>query len=539
MALADEPFFEAEEIVSTLSDITQPTAINEWQRYYIRFYDAVPAGFGKNVFCREELHSNIFEVNFANFVGLAKIGDLKLQIHNKKISNQLYEQMLNDLARHYASLVFAYATPVGQHYSKSVRGEDSAFVEYLFLKKYLLNQELGLDAIAAFFVYNPHRIFCTDRPRCAIQDCHSVDPSVIHSIIHSPMVALPQRHPLSRTTLGKLFVNKNGMSQFPTEAINIVKHETVDTNENRFIKHFMQELLRKIERLQRELVHQRCSFLNPEVKEDLDKLRQKLFHFLSLGMWQEVGSLRLIPANSQVLLKRDGYRQLFSLYSLLQLATRCDFLQSDFKHLAETKDVPTLYEYWCFFEIKAVLETLSVVINVDRLVNKGASNHTLIDSLCIEYKNGVKLFFNKTYSGSSEITTQNEYNADIAINESYSHNLRPDIILELNGQRLIFDAKYKGKKGGFYCSEDDGTVGKWKEEDIDKMHTYREAIRNVAGSYILFPGRKSAIYPAHNSLHWFEGVGAFALRPGDEKSRELSRICLLIADFIECVRATD
>jgi predicted component of viral defense system (DUF524 family) len=32
------------------------------------------------------------------------------------------------------------------------------------------------------------------------------------------------------------------------------------------------------------------------------------------------------------------------------------------------------------------------------------------------------------------------------------------------------------------------SVWTWKPEDINKMHTYREAITGVAGSFVLFPG---------------------------------------------------
>ena len=536
MALANDPFFPPEEIAVNLSNLTQPTEIDEWQRYYVHFYgDAVPALFSENQFCQDVLPNNIFEVNFRNFVGLAKIGNLKLKIHNKKISNELYEEMLSKLAGQFSSLVFSFGTPVGQHYSKSAPGEDPAFIEYLFLKKYLLSQSPDLDAIAALFLHNPHRIFKKETIRCAIQDCHTVDAAIIHPIMQSPTVLLKHGHPLLQTQLGRIFNERVGTRHFPSEAAKVFKYETVDTNENRFVKHFMEELLRKIESLQKVLVHNNSSSMNPNIQEDLQTLRQKLFHFLSLGMWREVSPLKFIPANSQVLQKRDGYRQLFSLYSLLQLATSCDFLQTDFEHLVETKDVPTLYEYWCFFQIKNILDTISSASSIDQIINKNPLEHALTPALIIEYENGARLFFNKTFGGSSGVENNDEYSNDhFSIFESFSHDLRPDIVIEINGRRIIFDAKYKGKRGGFYCEGDDGTINAWKSEDIDKMHTYRDAIKNVAGCYILFPGRKSALFPCHNSRNWFEGVGALSLRPGQEKnnsSDDMVRIRGVIQDF--------
>lgn len=54
---------------------------------------------------------------------------------------------------------------------------------------------------------------------------------------------------------------------------------------------------------------------------------------------------------------------------------------------------------------------------------------------------------------------------------------------------------------------------RWKEEDIDKMHTYREAIQGVTGSFILYPGAQAIFYPCHAGSSFIEGVGALALRP--------------------------
>lgn len=45
------------------------------------------------------------------------------------------------------------------------------------------------------------------------------------------------------------------------------------------------------------------------------------------------------------------------------------------------------------------------------------------------------------------------------------------------------------------------------------MHTYREAIRNVIGAYILYPGEKAIVYPTHDAVGTYEGVGALPLKP--------------------------
>jgi predicted component of viral defense system (DUF524 family) len=124
------------------------------------------------------------------------------------------------------------------------------------------------------------------------------------------------------------------------------------------------------------------------------------------------------------------------------------------------------------------------------------------------------------------------------VKESYSHNLIPDIVVSKDENMLIFDAKYKGKgrNGSFYDEDDQGGISSWKDADIDKMHTYREAIQNVVGAFILYPGEKSVIYPSHDAKRLFEGVGALPLKPmtGSAPVREhIEDIRQIIHEFVK------
>jgi predicted component of viral defense system (DUF524 family) len=245
--------------------------------------------------------------------------------------------------------------------------------------------------------------------------------------------------------------------------------------------------------------------------------------------------MKFIPAGSQVLQRRDGYRQLFMLYSLLQLASRCDFLATDFQDLIEIKDLPTLYEYWCFFQIRTVLDSLAEVHKISSIVHTTPLRQELSSGLCIEYSGGIRLYFNRTYAGSRGVATATELQDYTSAGVSYSHNLRPDIILTLGKSKLIFDAKYKGRKSGLYGDEQEGTITSWKEEDIDKMHCYRDAIRGVQGSFILYPGSADVVYPCCGSTQLCNGVGAVALRPElntDSRTDNQELLFEIIASFL-------
>ena len=68
------------------------------------------------------------------------------------------------------------------------------------------------------------------------------------------------------------------------------------------------------------------------------------------------------------------------------------------------------------------------------------------------------------------------------------------------------------------------------------MHTYREAIRDVVGAYILYPGEKAIVYPTHDAVGRDQGVGTLPLKPeagARPVERHLEYIKRVIHDFIK------
>ena len=348
--------------------------------------------------------------------------------------------------------------------------------------------------------------------------------------------SLKSGHPLLTTNLGQKIFNKTGKNLYPTEAIEERKHLTVDTNENRFVKHFLQTIPRRLNVLRDVLTSERKSYLNPDIEQHLEEMTQKIAAFLADPLWHDVGGMVFIPVSSQVLHRREGYRQLFQLYSLLQLTSKCDFFnKDDFQNLLETKDTPTLFEYWSFFVIKEILDGQLKMKSCRSIIYDSPLEQNVEPGICINYEGGISLWFNKTYRGSSDRQPGDCFVDIEKSNGSYSHNFRPDIVLERNDKLLIFDAKFKGKQGGFYGESDDGSTFSCKEEDIDKMHCYREAIKGVTGAYILYPGERAVVYSAHDAMGIYHGVGALPLHPetGERPvQRHLEDIKQIIREFI-------
>ncbi|MCX5847626.1 MAG: DUF2357 domain-containing protein [Deltaproteobacteria bacterium] len=557
MAIADEPMFPAAvEEVAACSSIDDALTLQDWKTYFVKFYtEEVPAFFPapEQYYNYRRFPGQLFEIGFRNAAGLTRIGPVPVRVQSRKIPEALYQEMLDYIADQYANLAFSFDTLTGQHYGKPQAGRDIAYIEYLFLKKYLLDASPNLDGIAALILADPHRRLHREFRRCDISAVTSPHPAMLMSLLTSPerMTILKSGHPLLAAGLGRSLLSRTGRGLYPAEAIEEYKYHSVDTNENRFVKYLLETIQRRLDGLKKALTGKGGGYLNPEIEGRIGEMAKNIRRFLADPLWNDVGSLHFPPLQSQVLQRRDGYRQIFQLYCLLQLASRCAFDEEDFRNLLETKDTPTLFEYWSFFVVKEIMDSLLKRTSCGVIVNDHPMEQTVTQGICIHYEEGVSLWFNRSFGGSRgwrtgegtgaeddrEAGMEEDYSAnDASTGESYSHTLRPDMVISKGETLLIFDAKFKEKSGGFYCEDESGAITKWKEEDINKMHAYREAIRHAAGAYIIYPGETGIVYKAHDAVKPFEGVGAFPLKPetgAKPNKQHRHKIRSAIVDFIE------
>ncbi len=548
MAISEFPHLLGDE--DSLKESANPYGdyleLDELKTYFVRFYgEHVPEFVShlqttNNSLCFvRKFPDKVFEISFNNYSGMTRFGPVNVKVKNKKIPEDLYSSMLNYIALKYANLVFSFNTPLGQGYGREKPGSDIAYIEYLFLKTFLLEGSPNIDGIAALVLNDPHMKINIEYSLTPMEKVSFVEPgSLLKTLLKSDSFAvLPPHNPLSRTRLAKTLALRTGNNIFPAQIVAQYKYHTVDTSENRFVKHFLKQIRHRLDGLASSMRGISGTYLNSEIETNIEKILKKIGMFLKDPLWADVAPMTFIPANSQVLQRREGYRQLFSLYSLLQLCTRCDFDAEDFKNLLETKDTPTLFEYWSFFNVKEILDRGGRKIKDCRsIVTDGQKEQKIHLCTVVTYEDNIRLAFNQDYSGTTSCSPDDDFDAPGIPNSSYSHKLRPDIVISKGEKMLILDAKYKGRgTGTFYGEDESGGISKWKDEDIDKMHTYREAIRNVAGAFILYPGEIPVMYPAHNAKRLYEGVGALPLKPmtgAMPVKRHIDDIAKIINDFL-------
>jgi predicted component of viral defense system (DUF524 family) len=212
-------------------------------------------------------------------------------------------------------------------------------------------------------------------------------------------------------------------------------------------------------------------------KKQIERLRNYVRYLRADPLFADVGEMTIFPASSQVLLKRDGYRECLHIYRLLHLARIPIF--NNIQEAIDNRRIDQLYEFWCFFKLSEMLakvinrEGAKPVFRIKEGPQGGLARETEAD-----LGEGYKLVYNKTCEG-------------------YTFNFRPDFsLIKDKNLEVVFDAKFrfdlmeldKDLKNLEAEAIREGNLEKVvKVDDVYKMHTYRDALQCRA-SIVVYPG---------------------------------------------------
>jgi predicted component of viral defense system (DUF524 family) len=451
---------------------------------------------------------------------LETIGDYNLEVISTKASyREDYRLMLQEIAEKSTDLLLQHNSPISQKLTFNYNIEStSAYQRFAFIKSIIDSDE---------FESSLHRITSAPTTRWkqstrvqSLESIRKIDKKIIRQLSNSS-----RRIQISESySLNSLF------KTVPEHVQVITKEETVDTPENRFIKFALEEFYNLI------------SFftdvnIGSRISKEARTLVSKIQEYQNSELFREVSELSTIPLNNPVLQRKEGYREVFRIWHLFQLASKLIWKGGEDVYSGNKKDVATLYEYWVFFKLlDATIDVFKISPpKIEDLLEetedgfglKLRQGRDLAISASTEF-NGrrlyVKFVYNRNYPGDQLYPSAG----------SWSRNSRPDYTLsfwpselkesEAEEQELIvhihFDAKYKieGIKDLFSGSVNlkeeklEERKGTYKRGDLLKMHFYRDAIRRSVGAYILYPGDTAAtIKKGFHEI--IPGVGAFAIRP--------------------------
>lgn len=468
------------------------------------------------------LGTNVLRVRFGNAVGAFRLPGLPtLEVTSRKWGEEQFDRLLADIVRIASALPFAEGAPSPLPYDRSLAAREDVLYHAFVYLRYVLSKrapvEDRLGPAMAAILQEPHRRFEKTSRMVPIEMATGADSAVMPEAIASGLFPAPRwmaHKPLARGLRGHL----------PVKVMERNVTHDFDTPENRFVKGFLDMALavvRAVEAAVEERKESRKSL--GRLSADCVDMRRKIETLLATSFWQSIGRMTFVPAASTVLHRKRGYRDVFRHFSRLRLASkRLPLSQHTVRDLLEARDIAKLYELWTFFATVDVMKEL--------LGEPARADVHDVSAFQIDVRRG----FSVTWPQGETLV----YNACFdkhAARPSYSVRLFPDITLELpDGRVHVFDAKFKLKWRESNETDDTEALPKtsWSEDDLYKMHAYRDAIVRADSAWILYPGQEFRYYARHGlSRSTTEplgapivGVGAIPFAPGAEERNPLREV---------------
>jgi hypothetical protein len=438
--------------------------------------------------------------------------------------------MLNDLASWSGEVLLqAFAPAARQLAAGKTEDAQTLYQRFAFISAQLSNeQEFG--AAIAQVLARPHQLWTTraeNRPAGAPLRMGSQ----LARQLTRPGASAPWRAaPPPLTTI-------------PKELSFVRTEPAVDTPPNQFVRFALEHW--------RDLVAQLADAFNARTdsavarrgRRESAAVLDRLDAILAEPLFREVSRLTTFPSSDQTLQKRDGYRQLLRLFLLTELAGSLELEGADDLFGAGSRDVATLYEYWCFLQLAEIVADVSgaelqrstlLKVSGDRMtlgLRQGREVHLGGVAEISGRRLGVALFFNRTFGAGrgGSWTRQMRPDCSLLVRPlSHDQEFDPRSPADPEEVWLHFDAKYKvdrvveqfgrlseGKSAEAEAADDEQQEnrGRSRREDLLKMHAYRDAIRRSAGAYVMYPGDVASSHALREYHEVLPGLGAFAFRP--------------------------
>lgn len=455
---------------------------------------------------------------------------MPIEIKSKKINyNNDYRNMVGDLSEFTSGLLFNINAPLYQSYEKTTITRETEYETFLLIE--YIFKDKNLPSVFEYLSRNLYSSLETYTDTIPTDYAKNIGSSELIDIVFNPQNVVSTEH--------HHMFHINGKKYIPL-TINELKHEeTIDTPENRFYKYFLEYVDNTIQKLLKMI--REDNKIDSYMFEELSNYKQTTSYFLSQKYFKNISKMDFAPLNSQVLQKKEGYREILEYYLLFDygLKIQWDGLINDF--MSYQKKMSTLYEYWTYFKIAECLKqyTNSNISSEDIInktgnnwsfnLKKGVTTRLTFDNITIQdIEVTIDLYYNKVFT---KATIEHNDDEDFIIThgtQSYSVKLIPDytlaITIEDNIYYLHFDAKYKSKVI-------DNSTKSYQNPDIEKMHSYKDGINNSYGAFVLYAGNDESIIFSDTSEYDYFGVGAIPITPSNTNESE-EKIITLIKNFI-------
>lgn len=440
-----------------------------------------------------------------------------------------YRDMLELITEKCSDLLLQANSPVSQHFEIDyTKDSKTLYQKFAFIKSVIGTDEFA-EAVHRI-VTAPVTKWTEITEEKDIRNAKRFSNTNIKEILKgSKRTKLPDTH----------YLKHYGVDTLPERITAIKKTDSVDTPENRFIKHALENFLKFCT----DINNKAKDYGHKKMENESELLIRELESQLHHAVFKDISRPTTLKLNSPVLQRKEGYREILRVWLMFDLAAKLIWKGGDDIYSGGKKDIATLYEYWLFFKLLDLFQSIFEIEpkDISELIKETP------DGLNLQIKQGKFTALHGVYdSGSRKLSIRFNYNRSFSGKKTYPDSgswtttLRPDYTLsfwpfgisetEAEKQELIvhvhFDAKYKianlsdflerNNENDLDEEKAENRRGIYKNADLLKMHAYKDAIRRTGGAYVLYPGDKSINQKGFHEI--IPGLGAFPVKPSKTDS---------------------
>jgi predicted component of viral defense system (DUF524 family) len=450
--------FDAEENASEHNEARFQLVEGYLYDFQISHPDFVLGDVGENIIQQHKRANNMGTIAPNIFVGTLSIPILnkdtleeyyKVELEVQSIksgSRDDYKDMLGLITEKCSGLLLQANSPVSQHFEIDyTKDSQTLYQKFAFIKSVIGTTE---------FAESIHRIVTAPVTKWTetteekdIRSARRFSNSNIKELQKGGRrTKFPESHHLK----------SYGIDTLPERITTIRKTDSVDTPENRFIKHTLENFLKfciDINKKAKEFGHKQ---MESESELLISGLESQLHH----SVFKDIARPTTLKLNSPVLQRKEGYREVLRVWLMFDVAAKLIWKGGDDIYSGGKKDIATLYEYWLFFKLLDLFQSIFQIEpkDISDLIKETP------DGLNLQIKQGKFTALSGRYdSGIRNLNIRFNYNRSFSGKKTYPDSgswtttLRPDYTLsfwpfgiselEAEKQELIvhvhFDAKYK------------------------------------------------------------------------------------------------
>ena len=392
-----------------------------------------------------------------------------------------YKAIVADVTAEVYNLAFDFLKRTYENFDLSDRQQASP-VEFFAILRKIFNRFLSA---ADMVLYHPHH---------QLEKTYAVRPGRKIRQADAKTIRWVARHPEQ--------VQRADDRILVSRALSAEKRVAYDTQENRLTKYMLVSTVYRLEAFQKQY-EKLMRKPDDQVLTQIGNMIREMNRRCDTGILKGIHAEAADSGMSLVFRMAPGYREMYRCYLMLKhgLSVTGSVFQ------VSVKDLAVLYEYWCFIKLNSIMKERYQLISQDIV---RVSGNGLFVSLIKGKSSSVRYLDPDT---GEHITLS--YNPKIISQPTVTQ--RPDNVLRLEKKgaevtyEYVFDAKYRIDTAADY-KQNYGTPGP-KEDDINTMHRYRDAIvyandaspyeRTMFGAYVLFPYRNEAEYENH---HFYKSI---------------------------------